>query len=611
MAIYIPEEKISDIKDKADIVDIISEVVLLKSTGKNYVGLCPFHSEKAPSFTVSPEKQIFYCFGCATGGNVFSFLMKHQNISFPDAAGMLAGRFGIDLPKKTMSPEQKRRISERETLLAINRDALNFFREGMHSSTLGRQARNYLKKRSINQEVIDTFDIGYAPEGWDNLIKYFSTKKMPLDLVEKAGLIVSRKNKDGYYDRFRGRIIFPIFDLSMQVIGFGGRVIDDSMPKYLNSPETPVYNKRRSLYGIHKAKNKCREKDAVYIVEGYFDLLSLHQHGIENSVATLGTALTPDQIRLLKGHATRMILVYDSDEAGIKAALRSIGLFMQAEVDARIIVLPKEYDPDSYLFEFGYESFMNAVSNAQSIITFLIDSTVQKHGLSIEGKIRVISELIIPLTSINDKLSRSLYIKELSERISVDESTILEKLREFSLRNKGGPKGTKWLKNDAANGFSAKAVTQHVKGKELYGKWNKLERQIITMMLQFPEILSEIEERNILNLFEDGKLKKIGEFLLKHKDHNGKNISDIISLIEDNEQKNKIASLAIGEDIWNYEGCLGVVTRFESIRNNNKKTLIEKIKAAEKENDLELLEKLLNKKQKMAVLDEKRKKTLL
>ena len=611
MAIYIPEDKISEIKNKADIVDVISEVVLLKRTGKNYVGLCPFHSEKAPSFTVSPGKQIFYCFGCTTGGNVFSFLMKHNGITFPDAAGILARQLGIELPTKRMSPEQKRRISERETLLAINRDALDYFHKGLHHSDPNNRPTAYLEKRGISQEILDSFHLGYAPEGWDNLTNFFSKQRIPLNLVEKAGLIVSRKNKNGYYDRFRDRIIFPIFDVSMQVLGFGGRVLDDSLPKYLNSPETPLYNKRRSLYGIHRAKNKCRELDAVYIVEGYFDLLSLHQHGIENSVATLGTALTSEQILLLKGYATRVILVYDSDEAGIKAALRSIGTFMREEVEAYIIALPKGYDPDSYIFEYGHQAFINAAADAQSIVTFLIDSAVKKHGLSVEGKIRVISDLIKPLTSINDNLSRTLYIKELSERIHVDESAILEKVREISQQNKKAAERKPWTKNVVAHGYHINDFLEHDPDKPLKSKWGKLERQIIAMMLKFSGILSEIEERNILNLFDDNKLKTIGELLLKHKDRHEIEPSDMMSLIEDKEQKNMMASLAMRDDVWDYEGCLSVIDRYESKRKTNKRTLLEKIQEAEKNNDLELLEKLLSKKQKMAVLNEKKKAILL
>jgi DNA primase len=614
LTIYIPEEKVSEIKNAADIVDVVSEVVILKKTGKNYVGLCPFHSEKTPSFTVSPEKQIFYCFGCTVGGNVFSFLMKHDGISFPDAAKILARQYGIDIPTRKISQQQKRRMSQRESLLDVNRQAMEFFRQELLEKTSGKGAMEYLKKRGMSKEIIASFNLGYTPEGWDNIVNFFSKKKISLSIVEKTGLIVSREKKVGFYDRFRGRIIFPIFDLNMQVIGFGGRVMDDSMPKYLNSPETPIYNKSRSLYGLHLAKIKCRESEKVYIVEGYFDLLALHQHGLLNSVATLGTSLTPDHVKILRGFIGKdgkVILVFDSDDAGIKAVMRSIGIFMRAEVDASIIVLPQGYDPDSYLFEFGYESFLEIDSKAKSLMSFLIDSAVKKHGLSIEGKIRVISELNEPLASIGDNVARSLYIKELAESINIDESTVREKIRKISVPKKDRSKRSTWSNNNLTRGQHKTSASDNVQGKALKGKWDRLERQIITMMLQFPQILSKISERDIINLFEDNDLKSIGQLLLKYKERSEIRVSDIMNLIEDKEQRDIVASLAIREDIWNHEACLGIINRFESIRKKNKNTLIEKIKAAEKNNDFELVLKLLHQKQKMAILTEKNKTALL
>ena len=591
MAIFIPEDKLSEIKNTADIVDIVSELVLLKKAGKNYVGLCPFHAEKTPSFTVSSEKQIFHCFGCGTGGNVFSFLMKQAGISFPEAVQTLARRYGIEIPTQRMSPEQKRRVDEKENLLAIHQMAMDYFRWTLLSSASGKIAMTYLKQRRMSPETIDTFNLGYAPAGWDSLTSFFSKKKISPMLVEKSGLIVSRKSQDGYYDRFRNRIIFPIYDVNNQIVGFGGRVMDDSMPKYLNSPETPLYNKRRSLYGIHRAKQSCREHDTVYIVEGYFDLLALHQHGIKNAVATLGTALTPEHVRLLKGYATRMVLVYDSDEAGIKAAVRSIETFKLEEADARIIVLPEGYDPDAFVMKFGQESFMDIASRAKGIMPFLIDSAVNKHGLLNEGKIRIVHDLKEPLAAVADTVARSLYIKELAERIGVDEDAVREKVRETSTRTKTDPAG--FYENT------------HLK------KWDRLEQQIIAMMLQFPEILPEIGKRNLLDLFENSALKSIGKLVLAQKEYSQSRVSDIMSWCDDDEQISLIAQLASGEDLWNQNSCLGIIARFELIRRRNETSLLEKIKAAEKNNDVELLESLLQEKQKMAVLSDKQKMTRL
>ncbi|MDL1963798.1 MAG: DNA primase [Deltaproteobacteria bacterium] len=602
MAVFIPEDKVSEIRNSADIVDIISELILLKKVGRNYVGLCPFHTEKTPSFTVSPEKQIFYCFGCGTGGNVFNFLMNYEGLSFFETAKMLASRYGIEIPVQAMSSEQKRRISERESLLAVNKQAMDFFNHSLLSDAEGKIALEYLKKRGMGEDTIAIFNLGFAPAGWDNVINYFSKKNISHELVEKSGLIIKREGKKGYYDRFRNRIIFPIFDVSRQVSGFGGRVMDDSLPKYLNSPETYVYNKSRSLYGLHIAKEHCRASETVYIVEGYFDLLALHQHGILNSVATLGTSLTQEHVRILRGFVGkngRFVLVYDSDAAGIKAAERSIKVFDKEYVNAQILVLPEGYDPDSYLFEFGYKSFMDAASEAQGIILFLIDSAVKKYGLSIEGKIRIISDMKQPLAYINDSVERSLYIKKLAEIIGIDELAILEKVRTIS--------GNKSIKPN-------KDLSDKTQDRNLILKGDRHERKIIAMMLQFPEILPEIISRNILDHFEDEFLKLIGQLVLKQGEHkdvrdklhdvstrgNGM-VSDIVNSIDDREKRSIVASLSIGEDKWGREGCLKLLSQFELFRNRQKKTLLQKIKAAEDCNDhellLELSQKLLKEKQ--------------
>ena len=602
MAVFIPEDKVSEIRNSADIVDIISELVLLKKVGRNYVGLCPFHTEKTPSFTVSPEKQIFYCFGCGTGGNVFNFLMNHEGLSFFETAKMLASRYGIEIPVQAMSSEQKRRISERESLLAVNKQAMGFFKHSLLSDAEGKIALEYLKKRGMREDTIAVFNLGFAPAGWDNIINYFSKKNISHELVEKSGLIIKREGKKGYYDRFRNRIIFPIFDVSRQVSGFGGRVMDDSLPKYLNSPETYVYNKSRSLYGLHIAKEHCRASETVYIVEGYFDLLALHQHGILDSVATLGTSLTQEHVRILRGFVGkngRFVLVYDSDAAGIKAAERSIKVFDKEYVNAQILVLPKGYDPDSYLFEFGYKSFMDAVSEAKGIILFLIDSAVKKYGLSIEGKIRIISDMKQPLAHINDSVERSLYIKKLAEITGIDEAAVMEKVRTIS--------GNKNIKPN-------KELPDKTQDRNPVLKGDRHERKIIAMMLQFPEILPEIISRNILDQFEDESLKLIGQIVLKQGEHkdvrdelhdvstwgNGM-VSDIVNSIDDREKRSIVASLSIDEDKWGRKGCLKLLSQFELFRNRQKKTLLQKITAAEECNDhdllLELSQQLLKEKQ--------------
>jgi len=353
--------------------------------------------------------------------------------------------------------------------------------------------------------------------------------------------------------------------------------MDDSLPKYLNSPETVVFNKSRSLYGLNAAKSECRITETVYIVEGYFDLLSLHQHGIKNCVATLGTAITPEHVKILRGivgKEGKFILVYDSDDAGIKAAYRSTEIFDKGYADARILVLPSGYDPDSYLLEFGAESFKNAVSGALGAVSFLINRAIKKHGMSIEGKIRIISELKNIISSVGDNIERSLYIRELAEKTDIDEAAIRERI--------GGP--------TAISGSDFIAMTGNERG-------SRLERRIISMMLQFPEIISEIIKRDVLNNFTDDVLKSVGDDIIRQQNLGTRNTPDMIHVFDDDEKNRIAAFLAINEDAWDHDGCMKLVAQFENCRERQKDTSTNKIKAAEEIKDDKLLLELLREKQ--------------
>jgi DNA primase len=625
---FIPEEKIAEIRNAADIVDVISGEVLLKKGGKNYLGLCPFHSEKTPSFTVSPDKQIFYCFGCGEGGNVFSFVMKQEGLTFPEAAKHLARRYGIVLPDSRMSPGQKRRLDEKEQVLAANRLAMDFFQQNLRVSLAGGKAREYLAKRSLTQTTIDGFHIGYAPQGWDNLLKHLLGQHLPSSVIEKSGLVVPRKNSGGFYDRFRDRIVFPIFDLNRQVIGFGGRVMDDALPKYLNSPETPVYNKSRSLYGLHLAKARCRETESVYIVEGYFDAIALHQHGFVNTVATLGTSLTAEHVRMLRGYIGqkgKAVLVYDSDEAGIKAARRSIEVFDKEYVSAQILVLDSGYDPDNFIFEHGAEAFHAAATGALDIIPFLLETAVKRNGLSVEGKVRVVSELQQPLTTVSDAVARSLYIRMVAERLEIDERALLEKLRQGAARQtlleQHRRPGTESGSPQDAGKDSASA--EHAMR---YGA--RVEKQIIAMMLQVPQSCHIIASLEALALFENQSLARIGHVILDALNRAGKPASadgspagpaedqwlaDIMAGLTTDEDRRIVADVAMNAEGWMIEGCEKQILHFvETARKRRSQQDIEhRIKEAERNKDDKLLEQLLSEKQKLAVKREKRKMALL
>ena len=610
MSYRISEEKISEVRNSTNIVDVVSEVVQLRKSGKNFLGLCPFHSEKTPSFTVSPDKQIFFCFGCREGGNVFSFLMKHERLSFPEAVRALAKRNGIELPEPELSERDRKQFSEREKLFKINKIVMNYYQGVLQNPKSGQKAMGYLTKRGLDEKTINAFRLGFAPDGWQYLLNHLYQKKIPAAWIEKAGLIVPKKEKNGFYDRFRNRIIFPIFNIGEQVVGFGGRSVDEGMPKYLNSPETPLYNKRQLLYGLHRAKLSCRETGTVYIVEGYLDCITLHQYGLLNSVATLGTALTPEHIRVLRGFAEKVILVFDSDEAGIKAATRSISLFMDQSVDAHIFVLPTGSDPDSYVQANGVKKFTELSLDAFSIIEFLIDMAVKKHGLSIDGKVDVVNELLAPLVSLNDPVARSLYVKEISERVGIEESAILLKLNDYQKKrkinpnhgNQGPPISLNKTPDSGANGVHNGHNVQS----------GQIEQQIIAMMLQFPEIVTDIQQNNIINFFKDPLLKSIGMIIIRINEPSDHFISDVLNKIENDTQKQVVSELSIKNEEWSQDNCQKLINRFlVNIQAQEEKQLIDKIKKAEECNDMELLVKLLGQKQKNAVNMEKRKMTLM
>lgn len=588
----IPEDKIREVKNSADIVEVVSEAVSLKRAGKNYLGLCPFHSEKTPSFTVSPDKQIFHCFGCSEGGSVINFVMRHEGLSFPEAVRKLAGRYGVEIPLRSMSPEQKRRFSERESLLDVNRKAAEFYRKSLQEHPGGQHAMRYLTHRGFDDETIKRFSLGYAPKRWDALTLFFRRYRIPASTVEKAGLILPGKSGRGHYDRFRDRIIFPIFNPSQSVIGFGGRVLDDSLPKYLNSPETPLFNKRRSLYGIDRARQACRQTGTVYVVEGYFDLLALHQHLFANSVATLGTALTSEHVQTLKGltgEAGKIVLVFDSDTAGIKAAKRSIEVFDRGHVDAHILVLPAGQDPDSYLREAGRKAFEESAGRALGVIPFLLETAVSEYGLSVQGKMRILSRLTEPLAAIGDKVARALHVKEVAERLDIDERSVLEKVRH--------------KKQDRRSG------TDRVKGK----KENRHERLIVSMMFQFSELVENIENLGVLDHFQDETLKAIGSEIMKHRDRKSVQPSDIVDRLAKEEWQHIAAGLAMGDSSWDIKGCDRYIRRFVETRKNRTdfQRIDQLIKKAEKSDDQEGLIRLLNQRQQMAIMSEKRKMSML
>jgi DNA primase len=606
LATFIPDETIKDIQQAADIVEVVSKRVLLKKAGKNFTGLCPFHTEKTPSFSVNPEKKIFYCFGCGTGGDVFSFFMKLDGMSFPEAVRQVASLCGIEILNQTFSPAVRKVISDKEKIYKINDDAATFYHELLCRHTTGQNAMAYLLRRDISLEIVETFKIGYAPSGWNNLAGFFARQKIPAHLIERAGLIIARKAGNGYYDRFRDRIILPIFNASRRVIGMGGRVMDDSLPKYLNSPETLVYQKSRSLYGIHSARQACREKSLVYVVEGYFDAIALYHFGIKNVVATLGTSLTAEHVKILRGFVGengKAILVYDSDDAGIKAATRSIGIFEAGFLKVQILILPSGYDPDTYIREYGREKFLFLSQNAFDIIPFLLEIAIKKYGLTIDGKVRIIQDLVGSLVALKDSVARGLYVRNIGERLDIDEHAILEKIKQTiqQKRNQREP-------SDQSVGTSNSVTNYHNNNNILdLNKRVRIEQKLIAMMLHFPAIIPEIVERQIIEQIQDETLALIGRMILETNLEINQPVNAVISRIQNSQVhddsrsndkiKRIISSLAISEDKWDLQGCRRLLVQFEHSVKRSGDDLLEQIKVAEKNNDIDILKKLLLKKQ--------------
>ena len=485
---YIPQEKIGEIKSRVSIVDLVSEYVTLKKTGRNFVGLCPFHKEKTPSFSVNPEKQIFYCFGCGEGGDIFAFLMKINGSSFAESARYLANKAGIEIPVRKMTGAERTVASEKEKLNRINAMAADWFSEQL-SSENGRAARDYLAKRKMGTDITGEFCLGYSPEGWSGLVNYFEGRKVPLGLVEKTGLIIS-KNNGRFYDRFRGRLIFPIEDLSGRVVAFGGRAIGDDMPKYLNSPESPVYIKGRVLYGMYRTKDSIRDKDYAIIVEGYVDLLSLRDAGVSNVVATLGTALTREQVELIRRFTRNVAVIFDPDEAGRHAVERSLKLFLEENMHARVVVLPEGYDPDDYVKKFGPEALENIIAHSPMMVDYYIETIMGRRD-TLEDNLDAIRESISFISTISDIVEQNLFIKRVSEKLGIDQKLLKDKIRRAPANHKTAPK-------TASPGKKAEKV-------------DMVELNLIYMMIEYPEKIHVVTREGILDCFASETLRKLGQ----------------------------------------------------------------------------------------------------
>lgn len=433
------QELIQEIKEKNDIVSVVSEYVSLKRTGRSLIGLCPFHSEKTPSFNVNQSKQFYYCFGCQTGGDVFSFIMRLESLDFVAAARMLADRAGIPWPDTAGNTNEDH--GKQVELYKINQLAMAFFEQCLYRTEYGKAALDYLKNRGLTIETCQKFHLGFAPGAWHNLTDVLRKKGASLELAETVGLVSF--GEKGYYDRFRDRVIFPIADPKGNVIGFGGRIFHSSgsgQPKYLNSPETPIFRKGHFLYGLSLAKEAIRRKKLAIITEGYLDVIQAHQAGFEHTVASLGTALTKEQARMIKRYATEIILAYDADTAGQHATIRGMEILKEAGLKVKVLSLPPGDDPDSFIKNRGASEFAKQLDAASNLTDFKISLAIKNYNLNTpEGKVQAVQSALPQIAELDNNIAREFYLRKLSLEIGVSETSVFAEFKEWVKKNRKKP----------------------------------------------------------------------------------------------------------------------------------------------------------------------------
>jgi DNA primase len=422
----ISEDVINQIRDRTDIVEVVGQHVSLARSGQNLKGLCPFHQEKSPSFTVSPSRQIFHCFGCGAGGNVFTFLTRITGASFPEAVRELGRKVGIEVEETAtqagLQAVQAARIEQ------LNKAAAQWFRQNLNEERLGAEAREYLSSRGMLPATIERFGIGLAPSEWDGLSKSLGKQGFTPNDLTSAGLTVARDNGSGFYDRFRGRVMFTITDLRKRVVGFGGRVLGEGTPKYLNSPDTALFKKGQTLFALDLAREAVTRTKTVIVVEGYFDAIALHQAELSHTVATLGTALTPEHIQVLRRFASKVILLFDPDAAGVRAALRGLDLFVNSGLGVKVVTLPAGEDPDTFIRKEGADAFDRLEDRAPSLLDFALEHSLKTAEAStIEGRIRSVDEILRILQKSEHPIEREERIRLVAERLGINQQRLIER----------------------------------------------------------------------------------------------------------------------------------------------------------------------------------------
>jgi DNA primase len=526
----VAEDKISQVREATDIVDLISNYLTLKKAGKSFVGLCPFHTDSAPSFHVNPNNQLYYCFGCQKGGNVFNFLMEMEKMSFKEALEFLAEKAGISLPVTQVDFDREK---DKEALFFVNRWAANLFYKNLLSPA-GKIALDYIQKRGISQKTIKDFGLGYSFPGWDGLIQQAKKDSVSPEVLFKAGLII-RKTDGGYYDRFRGRIMIPIVNLYKKVLGFGGRILveDDKNAKYINSPETPIYHKGNILFGIYQSRQPIREKDRAIFVEGYTDLISMYQSGIKNVVATSGTAMTSIQARLIKRYTENITLLYDADAAGSLAAMRGADIFLDEGLEVNIVTLPAGSDPDSYIQAHGAIKFKELLEHSFSIIQFKINTLTKKYNSSTsQGTSQIINELLSSIGRIKNSIKQNLAVKEVAEHFRLEERAVMQQLD--NIKRTGRIQPTTIEKQQ-----SSQKVRPPKKSK-----YDIAEEDLLRLVLEDANWLSKIFQYLHLDEIQNREHRELFAIVLGiYQKNESFEKKDVVNMITDPETSSKIADI--------------------------------------------------------------------
>jgi DNA primase len=516
---YIPENLVEEIRQRASIVEILSEYVSLKKVGSNYKGLCPFHSEKTPSFMVNPQKGIFHCFGCGIGGNVFSFLMKHKQYTFLEALEFLAKKTGVRLPSRSGRSVDTKTLEFEEKLYNLHKEVAYHFHHYLVGSQEGQIAAEYLKKRGLSDAIVKSFLLGYAPPGWERLRHKFSNYSEETLLA--AGLVIKREKGEGCYDRFRHRLMIPICDDKGRVIAFGGRSLGDEEPKYLNSPETALFSKRHTLFGLHLSKEEIRREGSVILVEGYFDFITPFSYGIKNITATLGTSLTTEHLKTLRPYTQKVYLLFDPDAAGVKAVHRTLGLFLESDIRASVVSLPEGRDPDVAIREFGLDGFKTYLRDAKPLIAFVMEQIIARRDVTVlDNQIACVNEILPILRKISNPVEQMEYLKLAANKIQISDQALLEELKRIPFSRSGSPQ-----------------IAPKKRKAPSREEW------LVAALLWKPELILTFKDQLDVTYFTDPILKKVVLEILALEDYHQNFQSKALDLFEQEEDRGYLSNL--------------------------------------------------------------------